>query len=304
MKTDSLGRRRRDLRQPLKEHVYQVTERDIAWLSFIHRHAGRLPTTHLYEATADTHRNFTKAQHRLNTLFQELKFLKRPQFQFDANGRHYYHEMIYELSQVGIEQLKNRGLHSEYAPSLQGAKDHQLLLSCLSASFELSARKHGYSYTPQHEILEAVGHGLTINLAEEEEPKDEITPDEVFMLSHGDQKLLLFLEVDRGTEPLTSKQNRKTWERNVRQYISLIREKKYKELFGVNCAAMLLIVSPSAERNESILKMVGKQLGKKCSFILTHHVPEFACAFYLPKPMDVLAIPWLRYGDKKPYTFL
>lgn len=292
MKTDSLGRRRRDLRQPLKDHVYQVTERDISWLSFIHRHAGRLPTSFLYHHSIHTHSNYTKAQQRLTVLFNELKLLSRPQQQFDANGRHYYHEMIHELSPKGIELLKDIGEYSEYAPSMRGSFPHQILLSCISASFELSARNVYYLYTPQHKILEAVGHDHRIDL-----DGDKFTPDEVFMLTIDGKNVLIFLEIDRGTEPTESEnEKRKSWKRSVAQYKKLIGEKKYKELFGVTCGALLMVVTSSQAKKDGILRAVANEFDGKCNYILVHHIPDFGCAFYLPKPQNMMKVEWARCG--------
>jgi Replication-relaxation len=290
MKTDTLGRRTRDKRQPTSTSTHHVTDRDLEWLSFLHRHGGRLPTSYLHESSKHTHKCRYRAQIRLRDLFNEMKLIDRPFQQFETLDPR-YNELVHEVSPKGLAVLKDENLYSDYAPTMRGSFKHQVMLSCVSASFELNARQYGFVYTPQHVLLERLGKDHKIELA-----KDVFTPDEVFMLSKDGKNLLIFLEIDRGTEPTESdNKRRKSWTRSVAQYREFIGHKQYKSRFGVDCGALLMVVTVSAAKQAGILDAVAKEFDGPCNYILTHYLPEFGRQFHPPKLLDMLAVGWKRY---------
>lgn len=296
MKTDSLGRRDRFKRQLSKDVTHHLTPRDIEWLSFLHRHGGRLPTSYLHNSSKHTHKDLYSSQIRLRILY-DLGLLDRPTAQL-ATLDPRYNEMVHEVSPKGLAVLKDEGLYSEYAPSMRGSFKHQVMLSCISASFELNAREDGIIYTPQHVLLERLGTDHRIKL-----DSGDFTPDEVFMLSVDGKSLLLFLEVDRGTEPTESDSLvRKSWTRSVAQYKELIGQAKYKTRFGVSCGAFLLVVTVSRAKQAGILKSVDKECGAS-PYILTHYLPEFGTYFHPPMLLDMLGVKWERCGNK-PFSLL
>lgn len=297
MKTDIIGRRVRHLRQPNKLHKHIVEPRDIRWLAFLHRHGGRLPTSYLHDATKDTHKSKDYTLERLKILYQELKLIDRPFQQFETLDPR-QNELVHEISPTGLTLLKQEGLYSKYAPSMKGAFKHQVMLSCVSASFEINARDRGYTYTPQHEILEKVEQDHHIKL-----PTDNFTPDEVFMLTIDGKSVLLFLEIDRGTEPTeTGEMNRKSWSRSIRQYRQLIGHKLYKEHFGVDCGALLLVVTISKAKQDGILKAIEAEYNGPCNYMLVHHLTEFGREFHPPLLLDMLGVKWQRAGHP-PFSF-
>lgn len=237
------------------------------------------------------------ARMRLRALY-DMGYINRPTAQV-ATLDPRFNELVHEISQKGIEVLKDEGLYSAYAPTMKGSFKHQVMLSCISASFELNARQHGYIYNPQHVLLERLGNDHHIKLN-----SGNFTPDEVFMLTVDGKSLLLFLEVDRGTEPTESDSLvRKSWTRSIAQYCELIGEKKYQSRFGVACGAFLLAVTVSPAKQKGILKAVEKEFNGPCSYILTHHLPEFGFYFHPPLLLDMMGVHWQRCGHP-PFTLL
>lgn len=290
MKTDTIGRRLRHVRQPVKLQTHHVTPRDITWLAFLHRHGGRLPTSYLHDFTKDEYVNLKKSSERLKVLHHELRLIDRPFQQFETLDPR-KNELVHEVSPTALELLKDEGLYSDYAPSARGAFKHQLMLSCVSASFELNAREKGYAYTPQHELLERVGHDHTIDI-----DGDKFVPDEVFKLTIDGKDLLIFLEIDRGTEPTESEAKRKSWKQSIGQYRKLIGHKLYKERFDVTCGGLLMVVTISPSKQAGILKVVHDTFDGSCNYILVHNIPEFGRVFHPPQLLDMLGAQWNRAG--------
>ncbi len=298
MKTDTLGRRVRNKRQPLKEVNHPFTERDLAWLLFLLRNGNLLSIDYLHKFTADTHKNLTKSNDRQNVLFNELALFSRPKQQFDVNNNFYYRKLIHSASDRAIEMIEKMGQGSEYFPSPVGSFPHQLLVSCVLASFELSCKGTSWTYTPQHEVLEHAGRGLKLDIEGE-----DLTPDGVFMLTKEGKKLLVFLEVDRGTVPTWSDTRRKSHSSEIKKYRKLIGQKLYKDLFRVECGAIVMILTSSQAKQTGILDDVVKRIyGTPCSYIFTHFVPGFGSQYFLPDPMDMFDIEWKLSGHE-PFTF-
>jgi hypothetical protein len=278
MKTDSLGRRVRTGRQPTGRKV-RLMPRDIEILAFLHRHGGRLPTSYIASRVEGSHYVISD---RLKLLHHELKLIERPFQQFETLDPR-WNELVHQISPLGLEVLKEHGLYSEKAPSMAGAFKHQVMLSCLSASFELGHE----GYIPQHAVVK---DDLTFNL-----DGDRVTPDEVFMLKIDGKELLLFLEIDRGTEATASQNfNRKSWTRSIRQYRQIIGKGLHKEKFGVANGALLLIVTVSKAKQDGILKVIEDEFPNGCAYILLHHIPEFGRWFHPPKLLDIYNTHWER----------
>ncbi|TFH72405.1 hypothetical protein E3V39_12555 [Gammaproteobacteria bacterium LSUCC0112] len=289
---DSLGRRTR-FKRVSEGTNHRVLSRDIAWFSFLHRHGGRLPTSYLFNATKDTHRSFQVCQVRLKHLYQELKLIDRP-WQQEETIDPRYNELIHELNEKSRAVLLSEGLLHKHAPSPNGSFKHQVMLSCISASFELNAKEAGLTYIPQHEVV-------TNNYIEVE--GDKVSPDGVFMLEIGGKKLLVFLEVDRGTEATFSDNfNRKSWKRSIRQYRQIIGHGLYKKRYGVECGALLLVVTISRAKELGILNVIEQEFDKGCNYMMVTHLTEFGRVFHPPKVLDMLGIEWQRSGHQ-PFKF-
>lgn len=283
---DTLNRLYRGAPQllPKNQRRLLLQPRDIGWFSFLHRHGGRLPTSYLYQLTKETHTNLQRASERMKDLARN-GYLTRPFQQFETADPE-YNELVHELTPKAIEVLKAEGLYSERVPSPHGAFKHQVMLSCLTSSFELGAKDRGFAFIPQHKLGDPV---ITID-------GDRVAPDGIFMLKIDGKELLVFLEVDRGTEATSSENlNRKSWKRSIKQYKRLIRDGLYKEHFGVTCGALLLVVTISDAKVSGIKKVIADELGA-CNYVLLHSIPEFGRIFHPPKIIDILSVKWKREG--------
>ena len=147
-----------------------LTKRDLLWFEFLHRHGERLPTSYLHEYTADRWKHFTASKLRLTDLFHEKNtahkgtYILRPFQQF--NMRNYLeNEVLHVNSPRAIQALKDEALFSNYVPSPGGSFHHQVITSCITASFELCCLINGnIRYIPQHEILENANSPLKIDI--------------------------------------------------------------------------------------------------------------------------------------------
>lgn len=300
MKTDSLNRRARDIRQPKHDQNNEVKDRDVRWLSFLHRHGGRLPTSYLYDATKETHSCRFWSQERLKILYQEMKLIDRPWQQFEVRDSR-MNELVHEISPLGIEELKSRGLFSEYAPTMGGHFKHQLYLGCISASVELNAREAGYVYIPQHHLLSEAKAQLQFTGS-----FGTFMPDGVFGLIIDGKMIVCFLEIDRSTEGNyhVASLKGKRWEQSIKQYEEVLNPGKrlYRDWLKVNCGAVLLIVTVSQDKQEKILNII-EEVHPRCSYMMVHNYPQFGKLFHPPTKLDVLGANWTRNGHP-PFAFV
>jgi hypothetical protein len=298
MKTDTLGRRLRTRRQPDKTLTPEVRPRDDAWINFLLRHGNLLTIDYLHAFTKADFVNLTKSNDRQAKLFNELKLLNRPAQQFDPNGCFLFRRLIHSASPLAVDRTKALGTFSEYWPSPKGSFPHQLLVSAVSASFELSCMGTAWAFTPQHEVLERAGRGMTIDI-----DGDDLIPDLVIKLTRDGRSILLFVEIDRGTEPNWSDSKRQSHGSKIQKYKKLIGGKLYKDLFKVDCGAFLLIITSSATTQTAITdEVIPRIYETPCSYILTHYIKGFGTNFFVPDPIDIFNIQWKLSGHP-PFTF-
>lgn len=282
METDKIGRRNRYRRQPIGENVY-LRPRDIEWLAFIHRHGGRLPTSYIHNYSSSHLKSRQTTSRRLSLLYNELGLLTREPAQKETLDPR-ANEVVHTIDEKGIELLKEEGLYFEHAPAIHGAFKHQVFQGCVSASLELNAKEHGFEFVPQHEL-----GPTTMDVGQ-----DRVTPDYVCMLKKDGKDLLVFVEVDRGTEATVSNNfNRKSWKRSIGQYRQIIGKELYKQHFGVSCGALLLVLTVSPDKQMGILDVIKKDMGK-CNYILVSYIPEFGREFKPPKELSLLHRTWYR----------
>lgn len=286
---DSVGRRLRHKRVPEGRRVI-LTERDLAWFSALHRH-GPLPSSYLHEFTKDTHTNFKMSTSRLKLLFHENpSYIDRPFRQFetlDPRGN----ELVHALTEHSVVALKELGLWSAYAPNPGGPFRHQLMVSCITASIELNAHEKGWRYIPQHQLLERAGTELAVEIG------GLLRPDALFALEIEGKYLVFFLEADRATEPLGTRDIRKSFRHNVEQYRRLIGNEFYKEKFNLKASALLLNVTVSEKRRDHMTKMVAQFHPHGCTYILSHALPAFGTYFKPPRIMNLLDVKWQRASN-------
>lgn len=269
-----------------------LTERDYEWFAVLHRH-GPLPTSYLHGFTNDRWTDYRMASRRLALLYHEGNLLERPFKQFETLDPR-SNELVHALGENANQALKEAGLFSSRAPTPSGTFKHQLMVSCITASIELGAREKSWRYIPQHELLDRAGADLIVDI------DGLLRPDALFALEIGGKYLVFFLEADRATEPLDTKNIRKSWRHNVRQYRKLIGHGQYKSLFKLKADALLLNVTVSEKRSVNMIKIEDETSPKGCTYILNHYLPEFGSYFRPPQVIRLLDIAWKR-ASNSPY---
>ena len=285
---DTVGRRRRNAkRQPTTPLT--LSTRDIELLSFIHRFGGMLTTPIIarYAKVAGIYRNPYSVEKRLRDLYHETGYIDRPieQRQIEYPERF---PLVHRISEAGERYLKDKGLFLDNAPKPWGTYRHNMMLSCLYASYYISALEHGFGFTPQHELphISIVVDG------------QKVTPDAVFKLSVSGKEILVFLEADRATEAGHSTDDkRKTWGRSVEQYQKVIGHKLYKQHYGVspNCGAQVHVVTISHSMKDKILRQVARVYPDGCSYFFLNVSDAFGDITHPPKYMDMLTTRWERW---------
>lgn len=229
------------------------------------------------------------ASRRLSLLFHDGGLIDRPVRQFETLDPR-ANELVHALSKTGADMLKEAGLFSGYAPASSGPFRHRLMVSCITASIELEAQTKGWRYLSQQELLQRAQTTLAVDI------DGRLRPDALFALEMAGKYLAFFLEADRATEPLETKDIRKSFGRNVEQYRKLIGEGLYKKKFRLKANALLLNVTVSRKRLEHMVETIGKAYSKGCPYILNQYFPEFGQLFKPPAAMKPIACSWERAG--------
>ena len=222
-------------------------------------------------------------------LFHESGHIDRPWQQFETLDPR-SNDLVHALDKNGIDALRRAERFSEYAPAPGGTFKHQLMVSCITASIELGAKERGWRYIAQHELLARAGTALVTDM------DGPLRPDAMFALDMGGKFMVFFLEADRATEPLSTKNIRKSWGRNVAQYRELIGRGHYRKKFSLKAPAVLLNVTISNTRLDSMTGVVQDEFPGGCAYMLGHACPEFGSYFRPPCVMNLLDVPWKRAG--------
>ena len=272
-----------------------IDDRDIRWFHFLHRHGGRLPTSYLHDYTKHTHRNKTWSQNRLRDLFHDSKHLDRNWRQLETIDPR-YNEVIHELNSKSLGVLEEEGLFSPHVPKMSGAYKHQVMLSCVSASFELNARdnEEAIGFAPQHESVDHTNAFL------DERQREEVRPDGIVVVKNkkNGRQSMLFFEIDRSTEQshdtrASRRKARQTIEGKVQHYKKLIGKGLYKKEYGFTGGAFLLFITTGEGRCNTFLDIVEKEVGD-CPYMMATAIPEFGRQFHPPKKLDMLGRTYLR----------
>lgn len=296
---DSRGRKRPVGRQPTGRSI-STFERDLKMLQFVHLYGGMATSELLFQYCLEE-KLYTKrhALHRrLRQMYDEGNLWIR-------HKKSKYEYTTHQVSNEGDRLLKQYGLYSEYAPKARGTFEHQKMLCSIYQSYYLSCRRLGIEFTPQHVLLEKVGHGERIEAMYNGKPTD-LVPDALFKIKTDGKEALIFLEVDRGTEPgFSTDPNRKSWVKNAEQYRYIIGSKTYKEHFGVppNCAAHVHVVTSSPSYMQRITNSIAHVFPEGCPFIYLNYCPSFGELFYTRTYFDMMKAEWYRHGKPEPFTY-
>ena len=217
MATDTAQRQsrfKRDLKKGLR-----TTERDLDILQLVGRRRF-LDINHvadLLQAPRQRDGRSQVTERRLNRLFHH-GYLDRPKTQLNryvAGSK----PTVYCLTPKGVLLVvQNRGVAYAAGSTERTYLEHALLTSDIHVSAELSCRRHGIYLTPFEEILErhaseatkrrvgkerVDGWPVTFTHTDRKEYTLPLYPDDIFVVPGKRDPSLLFVEADRGTEPLT-----------------------------------------------------------------------------------------------------
>ena len=282
--TDTLGR-------ATFEHIapqtrLRPTTREVRWLKHIERH-GPQSSTYLYELTRTTHRCKDTALRQMQKL-RAGGYLRLPQQQ-RATEHAGFNPFIYDLTKKAKDHLYDLGV-SEPTLTPTGHWTHGYMTSCVTSSIEIAAARKDARYIPAHDILAAKKASLAIPIG-----RANLIPDQLFALDYGGSYRAFALEVDRGTEPKTSRAARKSYAASIDLYRQLIARDIYKQHYGLKANLLVLWVFSSRVNEARFLEMVKEQAGVASASILTQCIDGFYGSFRPPKVLDHLySAAWSR----------
>ena len=223
------------------------TNREQRWLKHIERH-GPQSSVYLYELTKDTHRCKDTALRDLQKLRAGgLLFLASQQ---RATERAEFNPYIYDLTPKTKRWLADRGLaEPTFRPT--GHWWHGCMVSCVTSSIDIAVARDGVRYIPAHEILARKDATLGIPVQGK-----LLIPDQLFALDYGRSYRAFLLEVDRGTEPVTSPAARKSMASSIAQYAEVVRHDLHRDHYGLKANLLVLWVFASGMRAERFLGLV------------------------------------------------
>ncbi len=260
---DALGRATFHYIAP--EANIRPTPREIRWLKHIERH-GPLSSQHLYTLTSDTHSCRDTALRQMQKL-RAGGFLTLPAQQ-RRTERAEFNPYVYDLTKKARDHLFDLGLE---APAIRptGHWWHQYLTARVTSSLDITATRHGVKYIPGYEILALKGTSLAIPL-----DRTKLIPDQLFALDYGGSFRAFAMEVDRGTEPKTSPQARKSWARSIAQYRQVIEQGLPQRHYGLTAPFIILWGFTSRVKEECFLDLVSVKAGRAGAVMLTRVVAE------------------------------
>lgn len=124
-------------------------------------------------------------------------------------------------------------------------------VSSVSSAIDVAAARDGVRYIPAHEILARKGATLGIPVQGK-----LLIPDQLFALDYGGSYRAFLLEVDRGTEPLSSKAARKSYASSIAQYAEVLRHGQHRDHYGLKANLLVLWVFTSRVRAQRFLELV------------------------------------------------
>lgn len=228
---DTLGRRSRMYPQSTGKRI-RVTKRDLLWMQAIHHH-GPLSTSELLAFSGGEKQNKGRAQNRLTDLFNEedtpheAPYLTRPPQQFETIDAR-YNQLIYGLTKAGEQALRDADMWSDWVHKPGGPFWHQREVAKLTAGIEIDClNRSDQNYIQGWKVLERAQKRLRYSVTFKDPSTGktltrDLIPDQLYGIEYltddGPRYRFYLVEVERGTNPKTSKQDRKSVERMEAMY--------------------------------------------------------------------------------------
>lgn len=235
------------------------TDREVRWLKQLERH-GPQSSELLYELTRDTHRCKDTSLRDLQKL-RAGGFLRLPVQQRQAE-RAAFNPYIYDLTKQAEDHLKGLGL-AERTVRPRGHWWHAYATAAFTGSLDILAERDGREFIPAHKILQRVNAELPIPIG-----RKTLIPDQLFAVHYPDGYRAFLLEVDRGTEPLTSARARKSLASAIDLYTKMFATNAHQQHYGLNATTLCLWVFTSPARMAQFFELVDGRAGAARPFFL------------------------------------
>lgn len=244
-KLDALGRA---TFHHIASHVaVRPTNRELRWLSHIERH-GPQSSVALLDLTSDTHRCRDTGLRSLQRL-RAGGFVSLPPQQ-RAVERAEFHPYVYEITPKAKSWLVDKGCFED-ALRPSGHWWHAYTVSSLTAAIDRAAVARSLRFIPARKILSIRQAPLGIPYA-----GSTIIPDQIFALDYGGSFRAFMLEVDRGTEPMSSKSARESLTRKITGYGHIVARDLHRQHYGLKSPLALLFTFVSQARARRFMELV------------------------------------------------
>ena len=299
-KRDAIGRRKRMSRVSTGKRV-TLTPRDLLWFRSLYEH-GPLPSSFLLRFVRDSHKSEKRTRERLTDLFNEEHtphggaYLSRPPQQFRTLDSR-YNQLVYDLTPASERALREVGHRHLRRPVHSGPWLHGFMVSCITASIELTANgRDDLTYLPQSFLLgradAELRYSVQIRDGTEVYRKDLI-PDALFGLRYhtpeGDRYRCFLVEADRATEPATSTNfNRKSWQRSLLHYEAYLGGRHFRDHLRLKSSLLVLTVVNDRNRLAQVLLLVTRYAPSARSQMLFRSWEAFGPVFTPPEPHTAL----------------
>ncbi|MCT8327936.1 replication-relaxation family protein [Albidovulum sediminis] len=275
---DSLGRATFHCIAPLPD--VRPTPREIRWFKHIERH-GPQNSDYLFELTRGTHRCKDTALRQLQKLRAGGYLCLPPQQRVIERAE--FQPYIYDLARKAKDHLAGIGV-AEPSVRPTGPWWHSYLVSCVTGSIDIAAARAGVRYIPAQDILDIREATLALPFG-----RQRLIPDQIFALDYGGRYRAYTLEVDRGTEPITSAGVRKSLAAMVQQYRIMLAADLPARHYGLKATLLCLFAFQSSGRETLFRHLAEREADRYGDRFLTAVIPPGW------KPLAVLAEgPWQR----------
>lgn len=248
--------------------------------------------------------NWTGLRKRLARMKREPEcYLLRPKQQDFSENARYKHD-VYTRSDAGARYLGTSNSSKVYKDREYA---HDLLCDLVDASIELGVRADPslrlltWADLATHPNVPArtrnAAHPFRIPLGVQQHGKDLVLePDgRPVIIEKSDngvfrKNLYLLKEIDLNTEPLSSSNDRASWQRKFERYKIFFDNKLYATHYGFS-SCLVLVVTTSEQRLRALLAM------QPPAYFLFRVEPNHARAAHFPAPSgSMVTEPWRRAG--------
>jgi hypothetical protein len=261
----------------------QITQRDIEIFKLLNRYRY-LRRTFIHALLA-TPLEQGRLRHRIYSL-AAAKYLHEPEQQ-KRSANYRYTPRVYELSPKGKEVLRDYSIPLIEWNASVNEFWHQLMISDLVASVEISCMWRGLPFKTRWDILGQVPFHLSSSYG-------NVRPDELFSIDGTH----FVLEADRGTET-----NIKRWGEKIAKYTDVFKNRTYQTEWGIQ-SLIILNTFISATKADNVRNYISEALGKKSRSLCFRGLKILGSHDIAPKPiLSIFDDPWHRAGHE-PLTIL